>query len=634
MKKITQFLVATLAVGSAGPVKADPSASACMQEICGAPERSGSAYAKLFETIDWVSKAQASKEEGALDFSPDIKSLVETVQNEKRKNINENVASLRVIKAIPDGEVTGFKKTMFGAFKWAKAIDGLEIKTIEKSGEKKLVVDEEASEKTLKPLSAEDRKLLIAYGNDLFSSYLLRKQSQVIEKTPIELTLRLYYPNMSVEAAMKENIKLAEEKLKLLSTRPFEERVYYTDDFDESKLDQIKMHLENRSLGESEARKMLSWIKGLEYISPILGEESALSRAKNPTVSEIIQFKGGMVKALADIEKHYERQLKEDEEDIKKCKANYHVIKKVLPSDVQLKTLREDIEQAKALVIDLVKSRFPLSSQQKLIRKIESSRFILPMSKEAFESDFIAHLKGILEATKDFHRNEKLINPESLFLIRAMISRGSDVEEKSDQSGDNDWCGQYVFPMTADQNFTVLGDIQLSWAIATADKETRLGIITHELGHTISKVIEDTAKYKRMFQGVRKCLGDQHNEPFPESTAKRVKEHYEEDPFYKGPYVEEDFADEISMEATARFSAKNPWCVFSVVTEDGHNYGKASLQAMDLDPHSSTLWRTLRYETRNYQRPLPEACTNFVKQVGIQPNFHSCLDLAKAQFPN
>ena len=121
-------------------------------------------------------------------------------------------------------------------------------------------------------------------------------------------------------------------------------------------------------------------------------------------------------------------------------------------------------------------------------------------------------------------------------------------------------------------------------------------------------------------------MADQHTENLPPQMKKNYEDAKAADPKTNGPYVEEDFADTVAGSSGQSVKGKNSWCQFLTLSYDRQQYQESNMQADDGDPHSSSLFRLLNFETMKNGH-LPESCDKFLSTVKYQTHFSSCFDM-------
>lgn len=346
-----------------------------------------------------------------------------------------------------------------------------------------------------------------------------------------------------------------------------------------------------------------------------------------PPVEDIIKNGGGVDAIAKSFSEDRARERQKNESKIQSCKMQYFLNKGLLPTKDQINTLKQDIVRSKQMVQEMIKAKFPVSMHQKLIKSVEDADFVVPPTAADFETSFADSIRQKLEAQRV---NAEALNSVSTQDMRQLVSVFSllkstmDSNEKDDS---NEYCDAFKYSPMSDANYTTFGSILLSFSTATGDETTRLKTIMHELGHSISKTIADNPQYSNQLSSVWKCLADQHPDGLPPLTKKSYEVAKNADPKTNGPYTEEDFADSIAGESLKSVKGRNSWCQFLTLTYDRQQYQESKMQADDGDPHSSSLFRLLKFEMIKNGN-VPDSCKSYYKAVQFTANFSSCLDLA------
>lgn len=299
-----------------------------------------------------------------------------------------------------------------------------------------------------------------------------------------------------------------------------------------------------------------------------------------------------------------------------------------MPSKDQIETLNKDIKRSKQMVIEMIKAKFPSSMHQRLIKSVVDTGFINPPTVAEFENNFTNFLRQKLESQK---ANTAVLGNVPASDIRQLIAVFSTAKASPDSSDSKDdsnsYCDAFKYLPMSDVNYTTYGSVLLSFTTATGDETSRFETIMHELGHSISKAIQESPQDSERLFSVRKCLADQHTEELPLLVKKNYEDAKAVDPKASGPYVEEDFADTVAGQSVKDVKGRNSWCQFLTLTSDRQQYQESKIQADDGDSHSSSLFRLLNFEMIR-RGAVPESCKKYYKATQFTEHFSSCFNLA------
>lgn len=602
-------------------------AESCITDVCGPPAQSNLYMTKYLDRLSEYLRLSSDPQQ--VDFPPTISKTFADFQAEVQKQNDKALALFRKSSSLGDAQARGISKALYNISYALPYLQKLKYKVTTVGGKPVTTVDEAASASALKDLSPEDRSWMLQVGKYYIAAYLSSPVSEnAVQTQPAGLLLKQLHPGLSTADAMKLELSKAQANIaSLKGLSPIENAIFFSNTTPD-RIPFIAAHVAGGTVDENETREIIKWNR--DYINNnalFRNQDSPIMTRPTPPIEEIIKKQGG-AEAVAEsfIQDRAEDQRK-DEAKIQSCKMQYFLNKGLLPTKEQINTLNQDIARSKQMVEDTIKSKFPRSMQQKLIRAVENADFITPPTASDFERSFADSLRQKLQTQKSQAVAMDSISPadgRQLLTSFAVAKSAKDPNEKDDS---NDFCDAFKYSPMSDGNYTTYGSIMLSFTTATGNESSRLNTIMHELGHTVSKVIADDPQSAQQFAGVRKCLADQHTEEPPPQTKKSYDEALATDSKTNGPYVEEDLADMISGESGKNVPGKNPWCQLLSLTYDRQQYQESSMQADDGDSHSASLFRLLNFQTMN-TGSMPDSCKTYLSTLHYSEHFSSCLDLA------
>ncbi len=606
-------------------------AQSCITDICGPPAQTNLYMTKYMDRLNEYVKLAADPKH--IEYSPTIVKLVADIQTENRAQYMNAVSIFRKSTSLGEAKPDGLSKAFYNIIAVSPLLKKVKYKTSNTNGVLEAAIDEKATLAELKGLSLDDRRQTLQIAKSFLSIYKVGSVSEGdVQTQPVQLLLKQLHPKFSVAEAMKLELQTAQAKITSLNgLSPLEKAIYFNNTSPD-RIAFIATHVANGTVDENETREILRWnIESTRNDAFYRSPNSPVMSREAPPVEEIIK-KGGGVEAIAQrFEKDREADQQKDFVKIQDCKLQYFLNKGLLPTKTQLDTLNRDIKRGKDLVIEMIKSKFPTSSQQKLISAVEAADFVTPPSAAEFERSFENSLRQKLQLLKENAASMNSIPEGEMRQLISVISMAKSMEDSKESKGTStSYCDAFKYSPMSDANYTTFGSIMLSFTTATGDETSRMKTIMHELGHTISKTIADDPAEADRFRGVRRCLGEQHTEEYPAQTKKRYQESVKANRKADTPYAEEDFADSVAGESGTNVQGKNGWCQFLGLSPDRQQFAESKMQAEDFDSHSSSLFRLLNFEKMK-KGGLPGSCSDYLTSIKYKEHFAQCLDLSSSR---
>jgi hypothetical protein len=448
-----------------------------------------------------------------------------------------------------------------------------------------------------------------------------------INTLPVGVSLKMLYPGETVESAMKLELKKAQKAASSINaSNPLESALFF-EDSNPDRMALIASRVSKGSFSENDVREILNWNRRFRELSYLLPDSNSplFKRVPGP-IEETIANNGGDEAVLKIYVNRSAEYRKEDEAQISTCRMVFYINSSLFPNKNQSIALRRDVARAKELAIETIKGKFPSETHQSLEKSVRDLGFILPPTREEFESSIVEHLRNVANSERRQREAFEKMSPGDVRAIVASISdmpKSDSGAQKRKSDDQNKFCGAFMETPMSDGNFTALGDVELSFTTATGEEASRMKTLLHEIGHSVDKGIADNPEYNAKFAGVRKCLSDQHTE-----LERIASSSFENEALSYNIYIAEDFADAIAGVSGKKLDGKNSWCQMLELTDDRKQYVESTMHAVPGDPHSAAMFRVLNFELMRVGK-LTDHCESYLKEVKFNKNFHNCLDLAK-----
>ncbi len=603
----------------------------CIEDICGPTAQANSFMTKYSERInEYVMFGGDAKQK---DYSPEIKALFADLMSENGKMEEAVISSLKKSSSLGAKQPEGLSKAYFNVFFAMPYFSKIKYKFNTEGTKASVLIDEAATAAELKDLPPEDRAWMIKlakYSLDINSSNDKNALSDSdLRSQPVELLLKKIHPELSFAEAMKVELEKAQKSAASLKDLTAMEKSLLFSSTTPERISTIASKVAKQEVDENDTREILQW--NSNYKKNILlykDPNSPLLNRKTPTVEEIVNKAGGMSAILKDYEKIQIENRDKSERKIFTCRLQYFLNKGLLPNQAQADNLKKDILRSKQMVIETIKTKFPSSMHQKLIKSVEDTDFIVPPTSSEFEKNFASSIKKKVEYAKVSNAAINELSPAGTRELISIFVSSKSLQDSNKSSDDsNEYCDAFKYSPMSDANYTSYGSVILSFTTATGDETSRLKTIMHELGHSVSKAISDDPQIYQRLSWTRKCLADQHTEAFPPETKKAMDEAKAKNSKIEGPYVEEDFADAVAGESLKSVRGKNSWCQLMSLADDKQEYQDSKIQAEDRESHASSLFRLLNFEIMR-KNVVPGSCDKYLASIKYKKNFSSCLDLA------
>lgn len=605
-------------------------AQKCIEAICGPRAQSNGFMKKYFaRVVEYFSLKDTN-----FVLPEEVKKVVTELKEEEKK---QNLAALELLKKSEASErqyPEGVAKAFYN-FTFASPFLGKAKYKVSKEGEKVTVaIDEPGTKAELKDLSEEDQSWMLR-TMEYFLQIARNAPSSIpeseLKSQPPSVILKRIYPNVSLKEAALAELRIARDAvLSLKDLSPLEYSLFF-ENISPEMISKIASHIENGSADENEIRKVLLWNSNFKISESVFRDpKSPFLDRKTPTTEQLIRKAGGMDAVIKNFEKELQDQAQEIDNKLWSCHLQYFMNKGILPNNAQVENLVKDTDKAKKMVIASIQSQFPSFMHAKLIKAVNDVDFIYPPSVSNYERSFFENLKAKLDIAQ---QNTKSIQKMSQEQIRSFVPilqlANVNQKQKSETSSwdSNKFCGDFQYIPMTDANYTALGSIVLSYTTAIGDVTSRFGTIQHELGHSVFREINQDPAFLSKLSSLRKCLKDQHTEELSEKMKDFVKKSEYFKTSVDGPYSSEDFADMLAGESSKHIQGRNLWCQLLNLTQDGQEYQDSKMQAMDLDVHSSYLFRLLHFEFIK-KNGIPSSCEQYLKQISFTQNFQPCIEFA------
>jgi len=516
----------------------------------------------------------------------------------------------------------GVAKALYNFGSFSPYFAKLDFKETSENGKTVISVDEAKSAAAINKIPPRIRDWVLQAANSYMGVFAGQPFSpEEIEKYPPAILLKMLHPGLKLSDALKAEMKQAEGNVAVIKGLSPMERAVFLRPSTASNLAIAQKHVEDSSVNENEAREIITFNYNYKTLNMFLrNPESPFVRAPTPPIEEVVRSLGG-TKGIDDIFNRDQLAHRDAEaSELFSCKMTYYLNKHLLPNPAQIKTLKSDIERSRQLVNDVIRAKFPPSVQLKLIQAVDNSDFSLPPTASEFEQLFIGNLRQILATQKAHNEDIARLSPEDLrqlFVVEAFR------KNRNRDQDPTDFCDAFFYAPVADANVTAAGSIIVSYTTVTGPENARLLVISHELGHSIYKVIAEDPS----FDGVRKCLKERHTEDLPPLTKKAYQSAAEPKTF---PYLNEDFSDSVYGESDKAVRKGNPWCHLLDLSPDRQLYDQSSMQSLDGDTHSSILFRLLNFQSLQ-TGTVPDSCQKYLTSVKFTEHFRACLDLANVK---
>jgi hypothetical protein len=603
----------------------------CISDICGVPAQSNLHSTKFYDRLNEYIPALANPNQTI--YPPAVLKLYTDLQAAEQAQWQGALKTFKESPNLGNTKLDGTSRAMYNLLSVSPQLQKLKYKVESINGKSEVVLDEQASIQELKDLSPEERSWVLKIGKHFLSKSSSDDLSDSdVESKPPTILLKIRHPGASIMEALKAEMSEAQTAIAALkNSSPLEKAIYFTHTSPD-RIALIGAHIEGGTVDENESRELVRWNIERKRSQAWFGSpDSPLLTKEPPPVEDIIRKLGGVEAITKALEADQNRSREKDDKQFQECKTQYFLNKGLLPNQEQIDTLNQDIRRSKNLVVELIKNKFPPGMHAKLIKAVEETTFITPPTAAEFERSFATNLSRKLETER---ANAEAVNKMPADEVRKFMTvlslAASNHDANVSENDRNRFCGAFNFSPMSDANYTTYGSILLSSSTATGEEAARMKTIMHELGHTVSKTIDEDPQLADRLHGVRTCLANQHSEETPPGTKKWFNELRLQNSKAEGPYVEEDFADSVAGEAGRNIKGRNPWCPFMNLTYDRQQYQESDIQANDGDTHSSHIFRLLNFEMMK-KGGLPESCRSFLAYTKFSGSFAACLDPASSQ---
>lgn len=624
---LSQLVFASPKTTSAITAVAANPAQSCLTEVCGSPAEANfplnldSKLSQEYLDLSWHKKSP-------FDYPPHIRKITSEIEANRLKLDTNLLDRLRRSRNLGNARPRGAAKALYNLLIFSPYFKQMTKKVVKVGGISKKVIDEEASSAVLAHLPISERRWLIRVANQILASPTSEVTEEEIESKPPELLLRFLHPDRTAAEALNLEVQSMRASVVALNrSSPFERALHFSE-MSQHQLEQIARRVADGTVTESETRAIINWNEKFKDYAFLRDPEHPLLQRETPTYEEIVAELGGFDAFLASFERRLTSERNLSQVSIENCKYTYFVNERALPNRAQVETLSRDVERSKQLVVDMIKTKFPASMQEGLLDGVSKVNFLLPPTASEFKRNFANTLRqerdSVASARSAYDRlpsNEL----RGLLIFVEWFQRRNPTEYGEVE---NPICDQYRYRAVSDANYINYSTVLLSYSTAKVDEVSRLALIMHEIGHSIYPEIEGG---DAVSASVRKCLAEQHSEVLPPKTKAAWDEARKINALVGGPYLQEDFADEIAIASTKNVRGGNPWCQLTMTGSDGQYY-HSSMQAEDESHHSSSLFRILSAEIKR-KGHLPDSCEKFLRDSNFVDKFKSCFDLASPAKP-
>lgn len=318
---------------------------------------------------------------------------------------------------------------------------------------------------------------------------------------------------------------------------------------------------------------------------------------------ELEKKKGSREKFLKDANARLEEVVKNENDQINFCMANYVLQRELVPTKEELDLLVKRITKTKTALAKAFGKKVSSHTRKGLKEAIENFEMYLPPTRDTVGDRFENSLGRRQESFRNSHElmnstDEKVSGPLSKIFYNIVL-----LSPNNKDAGGTICKDVYMDPFP--DGLIANKGIQVGPTTATMDDESSTSILMHELGHMLSHRFtlgltskSSAGKYRK----VRECLRDLQ----PPSLSARRNETASSETYEVGALTEEDFADWVAGMAQGKLKS-NPWCDLMPSAPGGDGFAVVTAKPKDRDPHSADLFRLLHREVLRGNE-LPESC--------------------------
>jgi len=520
---------------------------------------------------------------------------------------------------------------LYNLFFWAQNSKKIKTTPIIQNGKvTEFKVDEVETRKNLASLPKADVDWLIGTTLYFYNKAIVQAKEYYlnIKTDPPAIFLKNMYPTLTVQEAVKKEVDKASANLQYIQNQTFIMKSM----LGASKAPVVQTAIEEARrgiIGETMMRAILEFNDRFSNSTAFFEKKPDnpfLSRAA-PTLKQIMSkfppTETLITMSKAQDEVTRQKAVKENQD----CYFVYLFNRELLPTPIQISEAQKDIALAKNLVKTNFLSKYSAHTRSLLGPLVDKIDFALPPSKDEMEKSFASTLETMIrekELSQQFGRemNPKEVAPLALITLAQLVSK-----KEESQEADEPWCAGFKYNPLSDANYTALGAVQASYTIVRGTQDARLGVVMHEIGHSLFRSLKDGKGISQnsagTFQAQEKCLNVQHTEPLAPTAASNPIAAIQAALIHSN----EDFADMVSASSGTSKYTSNPFCVLQEIGEDG-KYKDGDMYAKPQDPHSSDLYRLLHYQAV-IGKPLPKACIDLSTKNTVK--FGSCVSTAVSQ---